>query len=1431
MAEQPTNPKSNACTRLTVPVAVEALLVGRNGLHNADGKPTQFADVSPNYSLIATQWFTLGDKLMPPPFQTRPSPAAGVHLHWALPDGLTHGIQGLATATASIDEAGAVDKVKLTSGGYGYKEPPQVRFDGSGTGAVAETTLNEDGVVDGIRLVSGGAGYVDAPLVAIQSSSDIRYPPTPDRWFVLRMHSDAKARKISLRGWVMESNALTAPSEQQSIRRRIPGDWDRLVGGALSRDLLNALTEQGFAISSNAQLFSGEQDEHWYLIDGVRVLRLHRDTDGLVASEDKSITWPTLDDSNTPFMFLGADYDYGSGPPKVTQYLKTITAVGPGDPQFAAFYPNSKSVYGFHDPLVDVQDAAQLTYLVSGWYSDPAENPLAGFDQPDQWLARMEQLGWSAASSSSTSESNKAPVPPPTDVLCHGMVYGVDWKGAGASYASGVPAGQPELAIGNASIEALSALVASKLPGEQGIEEILEAFQFSLLDKLQDDDSSVELDLALHANQFRSAPGGTVWEVRSQNDSKADPKELDPTKFNPTVGQLLTDLNRLQFEFEQSTHNLHCVQWQTYAVWYLKILKDLSPYGSPEQFRVPGGLPDFAALASSIMDNEYQLPNALPETPASIEGSQGITKQQIIELLGKFAKQIGDAEGQLQKTKTQLEAKQQELEKTLADKMPDYNIVPAGRPRFWGGNDPVLLFSGPGLQRSFKHGADGQLEEDQKLRCRLPGDTITGLSVEPPGHPLQTVTQTQLQSFYGQFPPGNPLPAAVIPLMVETLLLDCTAAELIALAAFQLAGVDHPNPAELTNLTKSVRKIQTMPWNAAVHVRLAKRSRGPNSQQLAEAAGLVGCIPSKIAVDPWRQPWNPLLLEWKVQFYPSYEKPSDIGFCKPTDQTCNQKWIFGETDFNWNTKFPPQPSGGGGPIYDSRTILSPSPSFNLKSRVEQYLEENPDSKFEAQLKKILNVIGDLNLLSQGMGGFDESLLMRIQALQLPVIDLFDPDVGKEVAKAIGDQNQVAPRPECDYKPIRAGHFKVIEAWIVDGFGQIQPVVGQGVEYNPVLARSLKTAGAEYKTLAQLPPRLAQPSRLNFDWIMADDDNRRTNSDPSTSPVCGWLIPNYFDNSVMVYNSDGAPLGSLQLLAGRIGPEGSAVRWTQTPGSDTPLGAPPEIDNPHLRGLVDRLLQFGAEGKPAVQQFLKGLYRALSLVNPVGSAAQDGNLAVLIGRPLALVRASLKLELQGLPQADQSWQALQKLYETGTWETQDFPQVPFWVRLGDERRIRDGAIGYFLGDDYSKFFATLVTSPDPEPPDSDYVKYGQMLQLTADPTAPPQYISMLVDPRAPVHATSDILPTKRVDLPPYHIQEALASMDVTFRIGPVLNDAEKLSMPLPADIHGKWSWVFHPDVTTWREEEKIAKEDAIAQLPAGPRQINEGWLKLSDALKK
>ena len=59
---------------------------------------------------------------------------------------------------------------------------------------------------------------------------------------------------------------------------------------------------------------------------------------------------------------------------------------------------------------------------------------------------------------------------------------------------------------------------------------------------------------------------------------------------------------------------------------------------------------------------------------------------------------------------------------------------------------------------------------------------------------------------------------------------------------------------------------------------------------------------------------------------------------------------------------------------------------------------------------------------------------------------------------------------------------------------------------------------------QLPPRLSQAARVQLRFLQADCDAVASNSSDLTSPICGWVMPNHLDDSLMVFDAAGRGLG-------------------------------------------------------------------------------------------------------------------------------------------------------------------------------------------------------------------------------------------------------------------------------------------------------------------
>src|SRR5438445_215713 len=75
---------------------------------------------------------------------------------------------------------------------------------------------------------------------------------------------------------------------------------------------------------------------------------------------------------------------------------RELTAFGPGDVAWSAYYDNVVGRLGFHDPLDDGA-GGPLGYLVCGWYANAALDPLAdpAITSLSAFYARLADLGWS----------------------------------------------------------------------------------------------------------------------------------------------------------------------------------------------------------------------------------------------------------------------------------------------------------------------------------------------------------------------------------------------------------------------------------------------------------------------------------------------------------------------------------------------------------------------------------------------------------------------------------------------------------------------------------------------------------------------------------------------------------------------------------------------------------------------------------------------------------------------------------------------------------------------------------------------------------------------------------------------------------------------------------------------------------------------------
>lgn len=1065
-----------------------------------------------------------------------------------------------------------------------------------------------------------------------------------------------------------------------------------------------------------------------------------------------------------------------------------LTATGAGDPTFAAFAPYVSNVLSFGDSLDGVA-AGPLSYTVLGWYGDASLDPLLDWQTAPQWQQLMHQLGWSVGDTQDLADAVQAGqdwatghgfTPDPSDprqcypsrTLCHGYVLEVPWQGPDALNVSGVPTAnpdlpsyrKPEVALAHSGIDALCAMLgADELAAgmsPQDVTELLEVLQAFVnedLATLDEPDGLVQLGLDVQDAWFDSTGGGTTWTVVEPRDPEQPSGIREDAPLDDDQSATLTALNVAQSRLDDCQRVLASWQYERYALWWKS--KRLSMWVPP-----PPQKTDWQQL---------------------IDTATAAAEAEISALTVSYA--------WLRRTRDDaLVGLQQRLSGKVL-------VADAGQP-FRRPSDPVLVISGAG--RGYKHGEDDRFSSDGTLFCRFTGQAVSGIAVTTPNG---VVTLTDFP------PPKLPLtdlPAETADLLVEGFFLDLTSAPLIAQAAATMSGTPDP-----WQLLAGIREEQSLVWNPALHPALDVRT-------LAEASGLVfqyalGALPSKVGVQVWSPPWYPLYVDWSFDYFPGdldqsaalshWDLPLGGGSTDP----------FDDFTYDWTGGSPSQQYRLG---RTGRTFLTPEATDVLRAQVEKLIlafADDPAARSDLwALQDTLAYLRRADVLSQALNGFNLGMLERDPGLfALPSDHSLDRFLDPPGAPAFNPDSTpvpnlpgVVPPP---FNPIRAGHMKLTQLWVVDAFGQVLKIIDPAggslpPTAAPVLGSDLTTASDP--DLAELKPRITQWSRLQLTLLDATDDDVEVGVHAGANPVCGWLIPNHLDRSLLVYEADGTLAGELQKAQDR-------AIWFPAPDRFAPPygGMPPvRIDDPHLRRIVEGILD-RADSLTALRAMLDLVDTAFWSINPSGGWA-DEELPVLIGRPLAVVRARLTLSTQGLPAYSQDWS------QTGAWSTAGFDSVRFPVQLGVTELLDDGLVGFYLDDDYRHIdTAYEITHPHP------YVGADRPQVAVGDPAG--ALLTLVMDPSSTVHALSGVVPPVVTTLPGPHASPALSRMAVTFRTGPVLDAPGLAAMPLPALNGGTWSWLQYVDTEHPASQQPVAGTSTTATLPDPGPILREGWLKL------
>ncbi|MFT7148737.1 MAG: hypothetical protein ACI82Q_000591 [Nonlabens sp.] len=1079
-----------------------------------------------------------------------------------------------------------------------------------------------------------------------------------------------------------------------------------------------------------------------------------------------------------------------------------LKATGPDGITFATWQPGVNNVFSFFDDTVTSltnpagKDYVPVSYMVAGWYSDDSVDPLKSnkWDTRNEWHQLIEKLKWGV-------EFPDSILSLPRDCVFHGMINDVQWQNTKVPTSTFAPEASKNsadgqliegfnVAIGNTSAEALAALLKKEVINTSGttdpditsLNEFLEAFQYNFLKDLDSLEGISELNRKLHQETFFKVKSGVLFEA--------------------TEAGILTDTaNQSMTKFDETHRQLKAMQWENYALsWMVKYL-DANP--------VISGL-----------------------TAADITSFKAVLTTMGIPFASQVGTTLADATRWLTATGV-TQTKQNELYQLPSMKTYSDNSM-------WKPVEPVVLLTGAG--RANKHGDDGRYNENGTLLCRISSEllhlpnTVRVMPGSGIGGPMPSFNSAAGignhgggSGYMGGPPPDFGTvnivasPFNIQPPEIDTGSLPPTISPLITEASFFIAA-NNPNALLLTGAIADHKKFV----------------------EIVISNNIAGEIPSPLAVIPWTQAWSPLFLDWEIKWM-------------QTPLSNMDKWEYdGEHDFNFTGTFSDLTAAN---TFIGRTFVTPQAINVFGESLKQHIanhttgetsgqehgipSKDSDAALKTKINTITNWLKDLSgqdIMAQSLGGLNEYLINKEHRLAL-----WPQDAGTQSVDLVyGNKSGAVPIfniPDGNtapwFHPVKAGFFYISKMDIVDCFGQTLDLSdtnnsGTANFFNPVIGRGLTSAikatgGPDY-TIKQ-SPKLVQASKINFELISHSDPTQSTKLNQSANPICGFVLPNHLDSSLMVYNELGLPLGELSyaITAGAGTTTAATAKWTAVPGSSTPYATPSAIPDANLKAIVEQITSSTDSGNELLN-FLTLIDSTLWTVDPLGGRS-DQHLSVLVGRPLALVRAKLQFQLDGPQTLQQTWSSWKAGTTYAEWPglnttTPSIASYSFPVKLGSLKRKDDGLLG-FWDNDFTQF-----NSVHPLKSTSSYMKLiekDNYISLPLD-NSKPEYITMLIDPRGKVHASSGILPIEPLVVPEHLIKDALNAMELTFRVGPLLTDPNSIRMPEPNVNSGQWSWIqkSDPNDTTntgiWKEEEvnKTLGEGKIDQKSAI---IKEGWLKL------
>ncbi|MDW3195103.1 MAG: hypothetical protein R8G66_22205 [Cytophagales bacterium] len=1023
------------------------------------------------------------------------------------------------------------------------------------------------------------------------------------------------------------------------------------------------------------------------------------------------------------------------------RYLPELNVLGWGNPLFSALYTSCYSVFGYYDETLSDEQVKDYTYEVYGWYANEQQ------DFVRQHLTKSDLDIATVANSEAQWEFELGKGQELKSMLCYGKVDFSDK----AVLKDPTHEAQTKLVFAPSPPEAIATFLSKTKAQQEGENEAqavkLENQILSLLYNADVEGQGVDfvdqLKEARHKSEFEPVSGGTLWDMLDEASLKED--IYDDTikaqvqeaweQAKPRFCTELAALNSLQEAKNQAEHQVAYQRRVLYNDWS-KYMQTLHPVDLEGDY-----YPDIDILRLLMTQQSIPALEAALAKLSHLEQSVSLNKEVL--------------QNHYLKWKTEHEP----ADRTLGY-LPVALLEEVPAPRYWQPRDPCLLIEGNLAKTSARHGADGLLtcqviqgSKDSILEILESADVKTAWTWD--NHAVNTWSHQ----------PWSPL-------LVEW-----------SMRLF---------PDEMASKSIQANQYDYDP---------------------------------KFITGNYRIPLN------------------DEQFGLPSSAIDLRK-DRGRTLATTN-----QPT-----IVLGQALLSDTVKKVMQDRFDRFVKEHKPAPGETGQSRTIydRIVATSDLLEEtnctllSLDGLYDNLLMYSNLSLMDVDDPFmflprhaDKHVTEKVKALLQGHDFKLPATGHRFTPIKSGIQKLGALQLVDTFGRYKTIETEE------LMRPHRSA---HGNALYAPPRVLQPLRMSFRW----EDNPAV---AEATPIQGWLGYNVFDATVLFFDEAGTFMGHINSDGEWCNERG----FMQSLSADIPRQMRLFIEKllAFHRGnrikkeaflrqkgtsekLWDQFVQLGvlrkfsdkkallipmtqAEWSTRIQpetgiDFAKGrgwfrkalseknywpqlkqaIRRGIDNVEPI-HASDQGQPGTI--KPLAIVKAQLDLQMQGGPESDKSWSAVNHALNHPKRSDREYTKVQFPIKLGEYNNLDDGLIAYWQVFDKDELPADgyfpqsdmddvegFIDAANFDRSEHDYVdqiRAEGVANLSQSLNDRPLSVLMLMDPDAPVHATTGVVPKKSLQISPKHYRDVVGEITGRYFMAPMLSPIDETVLPLPAGE--SWLW--------------------------------------------